>query len=66
MCHFLEKRLLIKFNEMHETELEIQESIDMLRLIENDFKVRLIPINQISQPIDSPEDVKVVEKLICK
>ena len=57
---------LIKFNEMHETELEIQESIDMLRLIENDFKVRLIPINQISQPIDSPEDVKVVEKLICK
>lgn len=57
---------LIKFNEMKETKLEIQESVDMLRLLENNFKIKLIPIDQISQPIDSPEDVKVVEDLILK
>ena len=57
---------LIKFNQMKETKLEIQESVDMLRLLENNFKIKLIPIDQISQPIDSPEDVKVVENLILK
>jgi 3-deoxy-manno-octulosonate cytidylyltransferase (CMP-KDO synthetase) len=57
---------LIKFNEMKETTLEIQESVDMLRLLENNFKIKLIPIDQISQPIDTPEDVKVVENLILK
>ena len=51
---------------MKETKLEIQESVDMLRLLENDFKIKLIPIDQISQPIDTPEDVKVVENLILK
>lgn len=57
---------LIKFNEMKETKLEIQESVDMLRLLENNFKIKLIPIDQISQPIDTPEDVKVVENLILQ
>lgn len=57
---------LIKFNEMKETKLEIQESVDMLRLLENGYKIKLIPINQISQPVDSPEDIKVLEKLILK
>lgn len=57
---------LIKFNEMKETKLEIQESVDMLRLLENNLKIKLIPIDQISQPIDTPEDVKVVEDLILK
>ena len=55
---------LIKFNNIEETKLEIQESIDMLRLLENNYKIKIIPISQNSQPIDAPEDIKVVEKLI--
>jgi 3-deoxy-manno-octulosonate cytidylyltransferase (CMP-KDO synthetase) len=55
---------LIKFNEMNETKFEIKESIDMLRLIENNIPVKMIPINIISQPVDAVEDVAIVEKLI--
>ena len=38
----------------------------MFRLLENGYKIKLIPINQISQPVDSPEDIKVLEKLILQ
>ena len=58
------REMLMKFNEMPETPLEIQESIDMLRLLENSIPVKMIPTSHISQPVDSIEDLKVVEELM--
>lgn len=56
--------MLIKFNEMEETPLEIKESIDMLRLLENNYDIKMIPTNFITQPVDSYEDIKIVESII--
>ena len=52
--YFLEKDMLMKFNNMPETPLEQKESIDMLRLLENGFKVQMVPVlvvypNQLTQ-----------------
>ena len=63
LCNFLEKRYFnVKFNNMPETPLEQKESIDMLVLLENGFKVQMVPTS-CYQPVDSIEDIKIVEKL---
>lgn len=47
-----------------ETPLEICESIDMLRVIENGYKVKMINIKGNFHPVDEPGDIKVVENLL--
>ena len=47
-----------------ETPLEINESIDMLRIIENGYKVKMICIKGIFHPVDEPSDIKVVEDFL--
>lgn len=44
--------------------LEIIESNDMLRLLENNYDIKMIPTNFITQPVDLHEDIKVVETII--
>lgn len=48
---------LIKFNEMKETELERIESIDMLRVIENGYKVRMVYSADKSFSVDNQADL---------
>lgn len=55
---------LIKYTEFPPTPLEEIESIDMLRVIENGFKVKMIPTNFITQAVDTPEDLIKVENLL--
>ena len=52
------------YSNLKETPLEIAESIDMLRIIENGYKVKMIKVNGSFQPVDVLEDVKVVEKIL--
>jgi len=54
---------LIKFNSMEETELEKAESIDMLRVIENGEKVRMVYTDAIIYSVDTKFDLKKVEIL---
>ena len=55
---------LIKYTQLPPTPLEEIESIDMLRVIENGFKVKMIPTNFITQAVDTLEDLIKVENLI--
>jgi len=56
---------LIKFNSLEETQLEIIESIDMLRIIENSEKVRMVLTEYLTYSVDTPEDLeKVTIKMI--
>ena len=55
---------LIKFNDIPQTTLEIIESIDMLRLIENGSKVKMVEIEDQVYSVDTLEDLKKVEKLM--
>ena len=55
---------LFKYSSLKETKLEKAESIDMLRVIENNFKVKLVKISHYTHAVDSLKDLKIVEQLI--
>lgn len=58
------KEALLKFNSQDQTTLEIIESIDMNRVLENGGKIRMIPTQNNYIGVDTPEEAKVVESYI--
>ena len=58
------REFLFKYSSLKETKLEIAESIDMLRIIENTLKVKLVKIKKYTHAVDNLKDLKLVEKLI--
>jgi 3-deoxy-manno-octulosonate cytidylyltransferase (CMP-KDO synthetase) len=52
---------LLHFNDTPETELERIESVDMMRIIENGDKVRMVMTEASSFSVDTPEDLNNVE-----
>ena len=54
---------LIDFNALEPTPLEKVESIDMMRLLEHGFKVRMVPTLYNTHAVDTKEDLIKVEKL---
>ena len=57
---------LLKYSNLKPTPLEIAESIDMLRVLEYGYSVRMKPCELISHPVDVKEDISYVEKLLEK
>jgi 3-deoxy-manno-octulosonate cytidylyltransferase (CMP-KDO synthetase) len=55
------RNYLLKFNDMQETELERIESVDMMRIIENGEKVKMIMTKEDSYSVDTEDDRKNVE-----
>ena len=55
---------LIEFNNLTPTPLEIVESIDMLRVLEHGMKVKMIETDYDTQSVDTPDELKKVEKLM--
>lgn len=56
---------LLKFNALESTPLEIAESVDMMRVLEHGYKVRMVlspTANTYS--VDTPEDLSCVESLL--
>lgn len=60
-----EREFLFEFTDMEETELEYVESIDMLRLLENDYDVRLAETQRETYPVDTPEDHERVNEMMA-
>lgn len=56
--------MLLKYLRMRPTKLEILESIDMNRLLENKIKIRLIKTNDQIQSVDVKKDVNKVLKIL--
>ncbi|MCM8789797.1 MAG: 3-deoxy-manno-octulosonate cytidylyltransferase [Candidatus Omnitrophica bacterium] len=54
------------FFRLERTPLELIEGIDMLRLIENDFPIASGVSPYLTHPVDIPEDVHLVVKLLKK
>ena len=52
---------LLKFNSMDETNLEIIESVDMMRILENGEEVRMVMTDCMSFSVDTLDDLKRVE-----
>ena len=57
-------KFLKLYSNWEETPLEESESIDMLRVIENGYKIRMVSVKGFFHPVDVPSDIKVVEDLI--
>lgn len=55
---------LIEYTRLTPTPLEIAESVDMMRILEHGMKVRMVPTQHSSQAVDTPEDLKKVERLM--
>jgi 3-deoxy-manno-octulosonate cytidylyltransferase (CMP-KDO synthetase) len=57
---------LIKFNELPQTPLEIVESVDMLRVLEHGYKVKMVLTGFETYSVDTLQDLKRVENLMWK
>ncbi len=55
---------LLEYNETPQTPLEKIESVDMLRIIENGGKIRMVPMEHETLSVDTPKDLeRVVEAM---
>lgn len=59
-----QRDFLLKFNHLKPTPLEIAESIDMLRVLEHGYKVKMAPTPFQTHSVDTPADLALVEKLM--
>lgn len=57
---------LKKISGMSKTELELAESLEQLRVIENGFKIRVKETPWQTIGVDTPEQIEMVEKIINK
>jgi 3-deoxy-manno-octulosonate cytidylyltransferase (CMP-KDO synthetase) len=55
---------LIKYTKLPPTPLEIAESVDMMRVLEHGFKIRMIPTLYQTYAVDNPADLEKVELLM--
>lgn len=55
---------LMEYLELTPTDLEVLESIDMLRILQHGGKVRLIPTSEQTQSVDVPGDIPLAEALL--
>lgn len=55
---------LLEYTRMEPTPFEIIESVDMMRILEHGGKVRMAPTKHSTRAVDTPEDLKNVEKLM--
>ena len=60
------REALFEFTSLNETPLERAESIDMLRLLENGRKVKIIETDREIYAVDTPEDHEIVNEMMAK
>lgn len=57
---------LLEYTRMTPTPLEIAESVDMMRVLEHGLKVKMAPTRHSTQSVDTPADLKKVERLMAE
>jgi 3-deoxy-manno-octulosonate cytidylyltransferase (CMP-KDO synthetase) len=55
---------LIEYTNLSPTPLEVAESVDMMRILENGMKVRMTPTKYNTQSVDTPSDLEKVAQLM--
>jgi len=51
---------LLQYNEMEPRPLEIIESVDMMRILENAGKVKMVDTEYVTKAVDTKEDLDLV------
>jgi 3-deoxy-manno-octulosonate cytidylyltransferase (CMP-KDO synthetase) len=57
---------LLQYTRMEPTPLEIAESVDMLRVMEHGYKLRMIPTRHDTHAVDTPADLELVARLMAE
>ena len=60
-----ERDFLFEYQNMKPTPLEIVESVDMMRILQNGLKVKMIPTKYNTFAVDTKADLLKVEKLMA-
>jgi 3-deoxy-manno-octulosonate cytidylyltransferase (CMP-KDO synthetase) len=55
---------LLKYDRLEPTPLEVVESVDMMRVLEHGYKVKMIMTSGISKAVDTKKDLNIVEQLM--
>lgn len=55
---------LLEYNQMEPTPLEIIESVDMMRILENGGKVKMIDTKYITKAVDTQEDLDLLDQMM--
>jgi 3-deoxy-manno-octulosonate cytidylyltransferase (CMP-KDO synthetase) len=55
---------LERFSDLERLPLERSEEIEMLRFLEHDYKVRMVEVTDVGLSVDTPHDLKEVERYI--
>lgn len=55
-----QRDFLLKYENMDPTPLEIIESVDMMRILENGIPVKMIPTKYETKSVDTPQDLEVL------
>jgi len=58
------REFLLKFDKLTPTPLEIVESVDMMRIIEHGYKVKMVMSKTESYAVDTPKDLDYVANLM--
>jgi len=58
------RKFLLEYTEMEPTPLEIAESVDMMRVLENGLKVKMVPTKYHTYPVDTENDLRRVEEIM--
>ncbi len=59
-----QRDFLLKFNELEPTPLELAESVDMMRVLEHGYNVKMVPTKYDVYSVDTENDRAKVEKLM--
>ena len=57
---------LLEYTNLPPTPLEIAESVDMMRILEQGYKVRMVQTKHVTYAVDTPQDLIKVELLLKK
>ncbi len=67
LAYAFPRKKLLKFSlYKKKDQIENNEDIEILRFFKLGIKVKLVKMSNFSHPVDRPEDIKIVEKLILK
>ncbi len=60
------KKFVISYSNMKETKLEVSESLEQLRAIENGYKIKVLKTPYEIVGVDTKEDLEIVKEIIIK
>lgn len=60
-----QREFLLRYAELPSTPLQLIEDLEMLRALENGYKIHVAIVNQATADVNTIEDLKKVEQFLC-